>query len=150
MVNAVLLLCSALEPGGYLELQDLYMPYTSDDGTLTEESGTYKLGELFVEASDKLGRSITVASTYKDLMEKAGFVDVVEKKFKWPIGTWPRDKHYKELGQWMWANVDSGLEGLTVALATRVLGWTLEYTIAFCAEVKKSFRDPKIHAYLPM
>ncbi|KAH8888149.1 TAM domain methyltransferase [Thozetella sp. PMI_491] len=141
---------AALEPGGYLELQDLHMPYQSDDGTLKEGSGLDKLGHLFIEASAKIGRSITVAAEYKSLMEKAGFVDIVEKRYKWPIGTWPRDQYYKELGKWMCVNLDTGLEGLTMALATRVLSWTPEATGAFCADVKKGLRDPTIHAYLPI
>lgn len=141
---------SALEPGGYLEMQDLHTPFECDDGTLTEDSDTYKVGALFAEASTKMGRPLTVAPTYKPLMEKAGFVDVVERKLKWPISTWPRDKHYKDLGAWYLANLDAGLEGLTLALFTRGLGWTPEETLVFCARARQSLRNPKIHAYLPM
>jgi len=130
-------------------MQDIHTPFECDDGTLTEESAMYELGINFAEASTKLGRPLTVAPTYKDLMAKAGFVDIVETKVKWPINTWPRDKHYKELGAWYVANLDEGLEGLTLALFTRGLGWTPEETLLFCSRARKDLKDTKIHAYLP-
>ncbi|KAH8900312.1 S-adenosyl-L-methionine-dependent methyltransferase [Thozetella sp. PMI_491] len=141
---------NALEPGGYLEMQDLHTPFESDDNTLSEDSDTYKLGKIFADASEKLGRPLTVAPTYKALMEKAGFVDVVEKKLKWPINSWPADKHYKELGMWYLANLDTGLEGLLMALCTRGLEWSAEETHVFCSTARKSLRNRKIHAYLPI
>jgi hypothetical protein len=131
-------------------MQDLCTPFASDDGTLTEDTTTYQLGQLFSESSKKLGRSLEVASTYKGLMEKAGFVDVVEKQLKWPIGTWPRDKYYKDVGAWYLANLDTGLEGLVLALFTRGLNWTKDETILYCARARQQLRNPKVHAYLPM
>jgi hypothetical protein len=32
-------------------------------------------------------------------MIAAGFEDVVEIQYKWPLNKWPRDKKYKELGE---------------------------------------------------
>ena len=54
-------------------------------------------------------------------MEEAGFVNVVEKKFKFPIGTWPKDPRMKELGTWFRAYFEDGMEGYAMALLTRVL-----------------------------
>jgi len=131
-------------------MQDFSLPYRSDDGTLKEDMAIYQLGNYFVDASKALGRRINAAPEYKSMMEAAGFEDVVEKQFKWPINSWPKDKYYKELGQWTFANLDSGIEGLTLALFTRGLGWTVEKTTVFCAELRKQFRDTSIHAYCPM
>lgn len=138
----------ALEPGGYMEMQEIDLPFESDDGTL-EGTVVEQFSNVFVEASKKLGRPIDVAKKYRDWMEKAGFVDIVEKKFRWPINQWPRDKHYKDVGMWYLANLDTGMEGLTMALATRGLGWTPEETMVFCTKVRKALRDTRIHAYLP-
>jgi hypothetical protein len=131
-------------------MQDIHTPFECDDDTLTPDTITYKVGKAFEEASTKLGRPITVAPTYKALMEKAGFVDIVEKKLKWPLGAWPRDQYYKEVGEWYAANLEQGLEGLLMALATRGLGWTKEEVLLFCAKARKDIRNPRIHAYLPM
>lgn len=114
-------------------------------GTQTEQ-----LGNLFLEASLALGRPLNVAPTYKDIMKKVGFVDIVEKPLKWPLGIWPKDKHFKEVGYWYYMNLEVGLEGLLMALLTRGLGWTKEEVMVFCAKVRPELKNPKIHAYLPM
>ena len=114
-------------------------------GTLTE-----KLGDLFLDASLALGRPLNVAPTYKDTMEKVGFVDVVEKRLKWPVGIWPRDKYFKEVGYWYYMNLEVGLEGLLMGLLTRGLGWTKDEVTAFCEKVRPELKNPRIHAYLPV
>lgn len=141
---------SALEPGGYLELQDLHTPFGCDDGTLTEDTPTYRFGSVAIETIQALGRPLDVPPMHKDRMRKAGFVDVVERQFKWPIGTWPKDRHYKEIGYWSHANLNFGLEGLMMALLTRGLGWTKEEVMVFCTDVRRGLKDPQVHAYIPM
>lgn len=117
---------------------------------MTEDTPTYRFGKLSEEASIALGRPLNVAPKYKDMMVKAGFVDVVERRLKWPIGIWPKDPYFKELGYWYYTNMTTGLEGLLMALLTRGLGWTKEQVLVFCAQVRPALRDPRIHAYLPM
>ncbi|EWY87303.1 hypothetical protein FOYG_11521 [Fusarium oxysporum NRRL 32931] len=46
----------ALEPGGWFEMQDIVLPYKSDDGTLHADLELAKLGHYFCEASKTLGR----------------------------------------------------------------------------------------------
>ncbi|KAJ4090893.1 hypothetical protein NW761_007247 [Fusarium oxysporum] len=140
----------ALEPGGWFEMQDIVLPYKSDDGTLHADLKLAKLGHYFCEASKILGRSVEAPRHYKSMMQKAGFINIVERHFKWPLNAWAKDPYYKEIGAWSFANLDGGLEGLTLALFTRGMKWTKEETMAFCAEVRKHLRDPKIHAYLPV
>ncbi|KAJ0161587.1 hypothetical protein CTA2_5974 [Colletotrichum tanaceti] len=45
---------------------------------------------LVIESMEKFGRP-----QWKQIMEAAGFVDVVETIYKWPTNLWPRDQHYK-------------------------------------------------------
>lgn len=141
---------STLAPGGYLEFQDCTAPFESDDGTLTEDTSTYHLGHLFLDASRAIGRPLDVASSYRDIMIRTGFVDVVERRLKWPMGTWPKDPYFKELGYWAHMNFDVGLEGLLMALLTRGLGWTKEEVLIYCAQARRGLRDPRVHAYLPV
>jgi hypothetical protein len=54
-------------------------------------------------------------------MEAAGFINIVEKKYKFPIGVWPKDKRMKELGMWFRAYFEDGMEGYAMALLTRIL-----------------------------
>lgn len=57
-----------------------------------------------------------------DLIRSAGFVDVVERVYKWPIGPWSADPKLKELGRWNLLNWEEGMEGWLLAVYTRVLG----------------------------
>jgi len=100
-----------------------------------------------IEATDKIGRPITIAPKFKEMMEKAGFVDVVERKSRWPTNKWAKDPKLKELGMWSAAASLSGVEGIAMALFTRVLGWSAEETTTFCSAVRKDFKNPRIHGY---
>lgn len=131
-------------------MQDLTNPLACDDGTLTADLELCQLGHLLVEASNKAGRPNNTASQYKNYLEKAGFVDVVEHRYKWPLNQWPKDKRYKDIGAWTCENLTRGLEGLLLALLTRFLGWTPEEVRVFCTLVRKQLRDTSIHGYIPV
>jgi hypothetical protein len=64
----------------------------------------------------------------KEEIENAGFVNVVEKVFKAPIGPWPADPKLQELGRWTLLGFDTGLEGFVLAILTRTLGVSLLLT----------------------
>ena len=57
----------------------------------------------------------------KDLITQAGFVDVVETRYKWPIGAWSNDQRLKDLGNWNMKHWDNGLEGWTMRFCTKYL-----------------------------
>ena len=81
------------------------------------------------------------------MMRDAGFVDVVTRTVKWPINTWPRDAKYKELGQWAHENFSWGCESMSLALLTRVLGWSADEVTVFMALVREDLRNRKLHGY---
>jgi hypothetical protein len=87
-----------LNPGGWLELQDIHFPARCDDDTLKEDSYIIQWGNLMYESTSKIGRHCDSAGRYKQQMEEAGFVNVTEVIYKWPMNQWPADPHYKELG----------------------------------------------------
>lgn len=139
----------ALQPGGWLEMSDVQMPFLDEDGTM---SGTQleTWNNRQVECCAKLGVDTTAPSKYKQWMVEQGFEDVTELKFKWPVGTWPKDKRYKELGRLTMANFLVGLEGFTLRLWTGVLGMSYEEVLVFLAGVRKDVTNPKIHSYWPV
>ena len=92
-------LASNLEPGGYLELLDPVYPMESDDGTLLKDSAVYRWSDLLNQAATKLGSSLDSALSYKQQLIDAGFQDVTETVFKWPMNPWPKERRHKELGE---------------------------------------------------
>ncbi|KAL6352360.1 hypothetical protein LRP88_14342 [Fusarium phalaenopsidis] len=139
-----------LEPGGYLELQDMSLPARSDDDTLHPDSYLSQWCKCCFEAGQNLGRPVFPTTEYKNYLGAAGFEGIVEVQRKWPTNAWPRDKYFKELGNWTRANIAGGLDGLSLAYFTRGLGWSPEETRVFCAHTRKDMENPKIHAYWPM
>jgi hypothetical protein len=122
----------------------------SDDGTLKEDSTMYKWCRLLDEAAGKFNRCFERTTRFKDLLKEVGFVDIVETRYKWPTNHWPKDKKYKELGQWNNANASSALEALTMAPFTRGHDWSREEVELFLVDLRKDWNNPKIHAYWPM
>ncbi|CAF3458979.1 unnamed protein product [Fusarium graminearum] len=141
-----------LVPGGYVELLEIDLFAKSDDNTLNEYHNLSKLIHLLDEASTKIGRPFQDNKKNKDILRDAGFVDVVETVFKWPSNAWPKDVKHKEIGQWHNMNMDhfKGLEALSIAVLTRVLGWSQEEVTVFLAKVRKDINNKAIHAYWPV
>lgn len=139
-----------LEPGGYLEMHDILVPFTSDDDTLEIDNPAYRASVLYTKAAEVGGRPNNLAPYYKSYLERAGFVDVVEKRFKWPLNEWPKDPYYKELGSWTRENLDVGIEAMLMALFTRFLGWSSDEVLVFCAQFRAALRDRSMHGYVPV
>ncbi|KAJ0305487.1 hypothetical protein COL5a_007273 [Colletotrichum fioriniae] len=136
-----------LEPGGYFEIHDNLYPLECDDGTLKEDSALFQWSKYLVEATDKIGRPITIASKLDKMLEEAGFVDVVVTKQVMPASPWAKDEKLNALGVWTSASLLPGIEGLCLALFTRVLDWDPNEVIAFCSSVRKDAKNLGIHAY---
>ncbi|GKT42788.1 putative methyltransferase tdiE [Colletotrichum spaethianum] len=136
-----------LEPGGYFELHDSIYPMLCDDGTLTEDSPLMKWTRLITEACDKIGRSATIATQFPRLLEEAGFEDINVTNIKFPVSPWPKDPKLRLMGEWTQASLFPGIEGMSLALFTRVLGWSPLETMVFCAQVRDQVKSTKFHGY---
>ncbi|KAG8672936.1 hypothetical protein FPOAC1_006236 [Fusarium poae] len=139
-----------LAPGGYVELHEIDIFVASDDNTLSKSHNLYRWAELLQEASDKLGRPYFNPSGLKEVLEKAGFEDVHESRFKWPSNQWAKDPKHKELGLWNNENANYFLEGVAIAPLTRALGWSREQVAVFIVQARKEVNDTRIHAYWPI
>lgn len=77
------------------------------------------------EAAEKFGKLAHIAHRTKTWMIEAGFEDVHEKVIKLPLGPWAKDPNVKEIGKYALLSALTGLEGFTMALFTRILGYVL-------------------------
>ncbi|CAI4217786.1 unnamed protein product [Parascedosporium putredinis] len=128
-----------LVPGGWLEVSDITLPVRCDDDTFREDSDLAKWSGLMLEASHILDSPLDSAYSYQKQLQDAGFINVVERRFKWPHNHWPKARKYKEIGD--------GVSGLSLALFTRGLGWTAEDVEIFLAGVRKDMKDVRMHTY---
>jgi hypothetical protein len=103
-----------------------------------------------LEASTKAGKPLNYSSQFEGLLKDVGFVNVTGKTLKWPSNSWPKNKNEKLLGFWQNENLTYGIEGFSLALFTRVLGWRKEEVDVFLIKVRRDIKDASIHSYLPM
>ncbi|KAK0380541.1 methyltransferase domain-containing protein [Colletotrichum limetticola] len=137
-----------LEPGGYLEIQDNEFPIFCDDGSMPADSQVLKWTQLVIEATNIVGKSMTVAPTFKQLLEDAGFEDVQGRQEKWPISPWQqKDLKQRELGICCREGTLESLEPICMALFTRVLGWSRVQVLVFCAGVREELIHQRVHGY---
>ena len=100
-----------------------------------------------MEAAAKVGRPWGNAGNYKTWLEEIGFEDVFERRDFVTLSPWAKGKRSKYLSLWLQHDILSGLEAWSMALFTRVLGWSPEKLNDFLEGVKKDIKDTKIHAY---
>ncbi|KAK2800848.1 hypothetical protein FQN50_007989 [Emmonsiellopsis sp. PD_5] len=136
-----------LKPGAYIDQFEFSIQFKSDDGTVTKDHVLSRWSSIFYEAADKFGKTFRTCEEAKGNLEKAGFVDVTEQRYKIPLGGWSSDPRLKELGKWNYVHCDQGIEGWAMALLTRVMKWSFEEVQAFLGEVRAAMKDKKLHAY---
>jgi hypothetical protein len=79
-----------------------------------------------------------------------GFEEVVENKFAWPMGMWPKGKKQKTMGLWMLTNAMEGAPAIGLALLTRVLGMSPDEVDLLLVNLRKDIKDRSIHSYVPV
>ena len=139
-----------MNPGGWVEMQDLRYPIACDDDTLPEDSAIKKWSYLMMEAAQSVGQSLDSCSRYASQMHDAGFINIHETVYKWPMNTWPLAKKDKIVGAWTMENFSNGVQGFTMAYFSRVLGWSQEAVEIFLVGVRKELKDRRKHGYFPM
>jgi len=139
----------SLRSGGYIELQDADLPlrFIDDSGN---GSAVETWMQRFMAGSAALGKDFTRGRRYKEMLEEIGFVDVVEKRTQFPIGTWAREEKMKTLGAWMRIDLLAGLQAMSMAIMTRGLGMTPEEVEMDLVNVNTEIESNKLHAYFPM
>jgi hypothetical protein len=113
-------------------------------------SNLYKWNALALEGARKSRRAWDNTIHYAHWMREIGFEDVVERDFYWPTSTWAKGEHLKQVASYFQADMLNGLEGLSLKILTRFMGWSADEVKAFLVGVKRDMKDRSIHAYLSM
>ncbi|KAK5163461.1 uncharacterized protein LTR77_010643 [Saxophila tyrrhenica] len=137
-----------LRPGGWLEFQEFHLPMRCDDDSM---AGTAfeRWNQLLVEASGKVGVKLDGGfAEVPRLLQGAGFAGMGRKALKWPVGPWPKDDRMKEVGRMFRADLSVVLEGVSIGLFTKALGWEPEAVRELWKEVEGEMAMAKMHAYV--
>lgn len=71
-----------LEPNGWFEISSFAVNALSDDGTHLKAKSMMQGVELMHQSSKKFGKDMTTVSTWKERLEKVGFINVREEVYK--------------------------------------------------------------------
>ncbi|KAF4903860.1 Secondary metabolism regulator LAE1, partial [Colletotrichum viniferum] len=125
-----------LKPGGWFESMEFDIEaYSLLDPAITEDPNHVfkRWAKLFWEAGDATGRTFRVAqkpatpdreTMMERCMREAGFVDIVHKIWKVPIGAWATCKKFKDIGYLAYMFMDQSLHGWTLKPLGEILHWT--------------------------
>ncbi|MCJ1300456.1 hypothetical protein MMC08_003253 [Hypocenomyce scalaris] len=136
----------ALKPGGWIELCELDIFPVSIDGSPPESySHISAFLDTVHQAALRQGCDVKIAPKYKDLVIRAGYEEVTEEIMTVPWGSWPRDLRLKEAGAFLRAELRGGLQGISMGLFTRCLGWTAKEVEVFLIGVRKDLDNNQLH-----
>jgi hypothetical protein len=111
-----------LIPGGWVEVIEHGVKVKADDDTLPPDHVYHTWSDSCLKLTEKTGKKLQIFEEVKDRLLHAGFVDVVEVPFNWPVNGWSSNPKLKELGRWNQYRLHEGVEGYVLRLLTTVGG----------------------------
>lgn len=141
---------ASLEPGGWVENQEIDIHFACDDETLPGASAYVQWAHLWNAGIAKFGLTgRCYPRQMKQQMEDAGFINIRVESFRMPVGPWAEEEHLREAGQLNQMGLYEGLSGFSQKAFTQGLGWSMEKMEAFLVKVRQECRDSCRHNYFP-
>lgn len=81
-----------LKPGGWIELQDFTMQVYSTDGSLAKDSYLTRYLDETLAGMTGMGVEAEPGAKLAGWVQDAGFKEVRNERFAFPIGSWPKDQ----------------------------------------------------------
>ncbi|KAL1974704.1 hypothetical protein VTN31DRAFT_4908 [Thermomyces dupontii] len=135
----------SVKPGGWVEFQDWNSHPYSNDGS-TEGTWLKQYQELVIDAFEKAGYEANPGPKLEEWFRDAGFKNIRVKKFVVPYGTWPKDRHFKDIGAWNRMQAEAkGFEGTAMAVLTRYEDWKPEEVRVLCSQAREDGKKRDIH-----
>jgi hypothetical protein len=121
-----------------------------DDESLPLDSAFREYDKHLRAAAKHVGTPLEDPAEWKQLFEEAGFETVVKRIFKIPSNPWAKDPKLRLIGAFELENFISGLEGMSLRIFEKGLGWSAQETSVFCAKVRNDIRNQRYHSYYPL
>ncbi|KAF5021876.1 hypothetical protein F66182_6067 [Fusarium sp. NRRL 66182] len=140
------------KPGGWIQSCEIDPPFYSDDGSVDDDYGIQTWNELVREGGKRTGRSFCVVEEGLQVpgIKATGFVDIQEANYKVPVGSWAKDTHLREVGQFLRSTMENDAEGYTTLLWSQVMAWPQEEYQVFMMAFRKALKNKKYHGYMKL
>ncbi|KAI3554009.1 UMTA methyltransferase [Colletotrichum abscissum] len=139
-----------LNPGGWAEFHEMNAEIYSDDGSYTENHVTWDWNQTFLETMENLGIDPCPGPKLEGWVREQRFENVFHQKIKNPLGPWPKDPWYKDLGLINLAQMLDGLEGFTLRVFCGALKRTKEQVLVEVANVRNEMKTGAYHGLYDM
>jgi hypothetical protein len=137
------------KPGGLIEQLEFDIATQSDQ--VGPDHIFVQWNNLFAECGERMGKTFKTAAQMRQKIIDAGFVDVVEKKWKVPIGGWSSDPKLKHVGLYTLLFLDGSLEGFALYMLKEIMGWKYEEIQVLVAKMRQALRNwRKLYPYYEM
>ncbi|KAF4418862.1 methyltransferase [Fusarium acutatum] len=144
-----------VKPGGWMELQEIHhYPHhaRTGDAVPPHEHPVAQYWTYINEGLAQLGVDFPAAAGGKlaTKMQAAGFVNVTERVFHVPLGTWPKNQVLKTVGLYWRTILTDGLQAIALGPMSRGMGWSREQIEVFLVDVRRAYSDHTSLLYMPM
>lgn len=143
-----------LKPGGWIELQEIHhSPRSANpDADLPEDHEVAQFWSYVIAGLGKLGVDLDISSggQLAKMLQEAGYVNVTERVFHVPIGTWPKNKVLKTVGLYWRTILLDGLQAIALGPMVRGLNWKREEVEVFLTGVRRAYHDNTALMYMPL
>ncbi|KAJ5938939.1 hypothetical protein N7466_002073 [Penicillium verhagenii] len=136
-----------VRPGGWVEVQEFEASLGSDDETHLLAPTVMHWLEMINGASKQFGKEMNIAERVRPRMENEGFINVSDDIYKCPVGGWAKDRQLKKIGRIGKVLVLKVVEPYSLALFTRVLGYTFQEAQGIMDKVRAEMMNSKVHMY---
>ncbi|QDS71381.1 hypothetical protein FKW77_002756 [Venturia effusa] len=136
-----------LEPGGWMESQELWPRSGCDDHTMPADF-LLKEWEEYQNKVAMTSAPVRIADKLRRWFREVGFVDIHQEIYKIPINRWPRDSRLHLLGKLWCDQLCGGMSAFTMKYFTSdPLYWSPIEVEIYLAKVRAAIRDKNVHAY---
>nr|POE78488.1 secondary metabolism regulator lae1 [Quercus suber] len=137
-----------LKPGGWIEFQEYHAPFCCDDGTF-ELGPQFELWNRSVyKAAALAGTKLDAILGVEEILKARGFVNIKSATTKWALGSWPKGRKQKKIGEMFCRDLISGLEGVSLRMFTKLLGMTTQEVLDLVRGVEEDLLRGKTHTYM--
>jgi len=137
------------KPGGWVEFQDWDTMIYSADGSITKETALFQFHDLTCGRRGRAGFDPHPGRSLEKWVKNAGFINVGVHKLLIPLGTWPKDQRYKEIGALNYLQFDQAMESIAIGCLSKTEGeercWTLEEVTVLVARARADLKSAKLH-----
>ncbi|KAF6812571.1 methyltransferase [Colletotrichum musicola] len=140
------------KPGGWFQIIEFDGQARAQAVELGEDHIFNRWWRWICEGLEKMGKSHSnvVSGRFKQGLLDVGYTELVERKWKIPIGTWPAKPELKRLGFCNREYVDMALEGFMLFILKDALGFTSAEVELIILEMRAALRDNSLAPFYNM